>query len=630
MSTNLSERIRKRLLRNASTLLGMENAEVSTLDPVVNMLFGALSKELEKVYNEQTASKSRVLSRLSKVLLPQVVSGPVPAHGVMHVRPYEAVYHLPQSAQFFFKRKKKALESSFRDDFQEVYFAPLVDIPIYNATIDLHVIGSGLYKVQDVYLKERMAEAKKVDKNRQHIYWLGIDCNGLLTTEDSTLKVPLYFNWPSSPDKNLYLDALSLVRAFAGDRELPCNQGHPLLDHGSAHSSPFSENTGNSFVDSARAFYRRHYLTLSIDLEVVRSSVGMIPSSLKQMWSEDVIGLLGQNLLWLRFEFPPFVTADVLSDSICSLNAVPVANLRLNEFNFRIQQDFNVVPIETRDEHFYRIISVKSIDGTAYISSSAMHHGQPNNGEYVIREGGVERFDERNADQMLAYLIDMLKEESASFALLGPDAIQADLQALRRQITALGQKVKLDTRVLRQMQFLVAQPKTTVDTVFVEFWSTLGISGNDVRLGSELQPSSGADVRSQELVMLSHTSGGKDALGEGDSLRQFKSVLTNRDRLVSVEDIQSFCISELPVELEDLPEINLTYGLSRNSRQGFCKKLQVRLYLPEESALSHEAWLAIAAHLQAKIEIRTPMLYEVEVLLGRPSESKMSNPAKSL
>jgi len=402
------------------------------------------------------------------------------------------------------------------------------------------------------------------------------------------------------------------------------------LDHGSAHSSPFSENTGNSFVDSARAFYRRHYLTLSIDLEVVRSSVGMIPSSLKQMWSEDVIGLLGQNLLWLRFEFPPFVTADVLSDSICSLNAVPVANLRLNEFNFRIQQDFNVVPIETRDEHFYRIISVKSIDGTAYISSSAMHHGQPNNGEYVIREGGVERFDERNADQMLAYLIDMLKEESASFALLGPDAIQADLQALRRQITALGQKVKLDTRVLRQMQFLVAQPKTTVDTVFVEFWSTLGISGNDVRLGSELQPSSGADVRSQELVMLSHTSGGKDALGEGDSLRQFKSVLTNRDRLVSVEDIQSFCISELPVELEDLPEINLTYGLSRNSRQGFCKKLQVRLYLPEESALSHEAWLAIAAHLQAKIEIRTPMLYEVEVLLGRPSESKMSNPAKSL
>ena len=629
MSTGHSERIRKRLLRNASTLLGMENSEVSTLDPVVNMLFGALSKELERVYNEQTASKSRVLSRLSKVLLPQIIAGPVPAHSVMHIRPYEAEYQLPKSAQFFYRRKKKAAESSFREDFQEVYFAPLVEMPIYNLSIDLHVTGSNLYKVQDIYLKERMAEARNVDRNREHSYWLGIDCNGLLL-DSPVVNIPLYFDWPSSPDKNLYLDALSLVKVYAGNQTVPCFHGHPQLIHGAAQIVPLKDEAVDTFVDTASAFYRRHFLTLSLDTELLRSSRGVIPANLKSMWSDDVIGLLGQNLLWLRLDFPPFVSGDALADMLCTLNAVPVGNLRLNEFNFRIQQEFNVVPIEARDEHFYQIISVKSIDGNPYTSSAASQHGQLNKGEYVIREGGVERFDERNADQILAYLIDMLKEESASFAMLGPDAIQSDLQALRRQITALSQKVNLDKRVLRTMQFLVAQPKNPVDTVFVEFWSTLGAAGNDIRLGSELQPSSGADVRSQELVMLSHSTGGRDALGEGESLLQFKSVLTNRQRLVSLEDIRSFCTAELPSEIEHAIETRMTYDLSTDSRKGFCKKLQVCLSPPEETALSTEAWRALAANLQAKIEIRTPMLYKVEVILNLPSEAPRTAPVNQL
>ena len=75
MSNNTSDKIKNRLLKNASQLWGVQQAELSAFDPVVSMLFGSCSKEFENGYNEQDSSQARVLSFRINSELAMVTNG---------------------------------------------------------------------------------------------------------------------------------------------------------------------------------------------------------------------------------------------------------------------------------------------------------------------------------------------------------------------------------------------------------------------------------------------------------------------------------------------------------------------------------------------------------------------------
>ena len=112
MSSNTSDKIKNRLLKNASQLWGVQQAELSAFDPIVSMLFGSCSKEFEKIYNEQDTSQARVLERLSKLLLPEENAGSIPSHGIVHGRPNEPVSILNKNSQLFFRKSRPASEST--------------------------------------------------------------------------------------------------------------------------------------------------------------------------------------------------------------------------------------------------------------------------------------------------------------------------------------------------------------------------------------------------------------------------------------------------------------------------------------------------------------------------------------
>lgn len=607
MKHNSADVIRRRLLKNASTLLNVSHSEIATFDPVVNMIFGACSKELEKLYHEQENSKSRVLDRLSKLLLPEVSSGPFPAHAVVHARPYENRSVLKKTAQFYHRKKRKASESSYKDKFIDFHFAPIDDTEIINANIELTCSASGLHKFGGELIGPL---ASRPTKWSESSYWVGLDLSRIA---GQTNDLSFFFDWPSHPEQKRMLDVLPSVNAYIDGTQVKARIGNSKSVALSDDSRSF-ENIGLSGANrrTLRAYYSKHFL--SLDLSAIDLTKKLhVPKALAECIDAEFIGQVDNNLLWINFEFPPFISHDLLDEMVCNINAVPICNLQLNEFSFRIQPNFNIVPLDVGEDTFYQVISVRSSDGREYISSSIADSNKINNGEYIIRKGGVERFDQRNATEMLGYLVDLLRDESASFAIFGHEAISENLTNLNKEIAALELRTQSRSNDRETATYIMVQPRSSNDNVFVEYWTTAGNQANNIKLGTTLKLSSNADVRAAELVLLTNATGGRDPLTDRDGLKDFRSALTNRDRIVTKADIHSFCDQEVGDHVKNIA-IGTKFKIDPKKNSSFKKVIEITL-TPNRKKHSVEEWNSMIFSLKAKIESRSSHVFPIDIVV---------------
>ena len=162
------ERIRSRLIKNASQLWGVQASDINAFDPIVNMMFSAFAAEMEKIYHEIESSHSRVLERLSKLLVPEVNKGPLPAHGIIHAPAVEPRAVVSANTQFYFQKRIPSKESSIRETFRDLYFTPVADTTLFNGDIQYIAFGRSMYSNIDSIHKERVAEsrgARKIEAN---------------------------------------------------------------------------------------------------------------------------------------------------------------------------------------------------------------------------------------------------------------------------------------------------------------------------------------------------------------------------------------------------------------------------------------------------------------------------------
>ncbi len=611
-NNNTSDKIKNRLLKNASLLWGVQQAELSGFDPVVNMLFGSCSKEFEKIYNEQDASQARVLERLSKLLLPEVNVGSIPAHGIVHGRPNEPVSILSKNSQLFYRKSRPASESSYKENYFDIHFAPLSDVLIVDGRIKYSVSPHGLYEHKDVYIKEKLFGYENNISNKLTCY-LGIELNSAIENLD---KLSIYFDWSSNSEKERLYDSLPFVRSSIDGREIPASTGFKMgnLNLKSEFVLNESNDLLNNIEHTVASFYKNRFIT--IDIKNKKGGINSIEKKKYPLHFPDLFGpknldKLQSDLLWIEFKFPSYISDEVLDELVCTINSFPVCNKKLNELTFRIQSNFNIVPLSTHEDYLYNVQSVKSFNGERYNSIKVSDTNKIENGEYVVRKGGVERFDQRNAKDLLNYLIDLLRDESASFALFGQEAISTNLFELNQQLAALEQKVKKG-KGGEAANYLMIKPKSTKDNIFVEYWTTAGEKANNIRIGSKLLTSSAIDIRTDELILLSNTLGGRDPLNQSEVLNNFKSALITRDRIVTTADIKVFCTKEFQGQVKHI-SFEKKFEVSDKANAGFVKYLEVEIEPANYEKYKPEEWESIAAILQSKLETKSSFILPLKV-----------------
>ena len=605
------------MLKSATQLWGVQPSDIAAFDPIVNLLLEACSVELEKVYNEIYSSNARVLERLSKLLLPDVNKNTLPAHGILHASPYDENVSVNRYNQFFFSKKVQAKESSIRENAKDVFFSPVIDFPLTNGSISYFGTNTGLYAINNLIYSERVARCG-AGKMATKFYWVGIKMNK--PPKDSDYLV-FYFDWINNPLRDKYLDYVPFSKWYFNSTELKYEKGiYTNIDEDKVENK---FNYDNEFVQSQQviAHYRKRYFSVKLT-NIPKSGEGVLekyPKEFLSIYDQAELQQLNEELLWLKIVFPPFVNDDIIDLMICQVNCFPVINRKLNEVTFRLHDSdtFNIIPLKDKNDEasFFSMESVKSSDGLPYISTNISDLNQLNNGSYVIRKGGVQRFDQRNAQEYLSYMIDLLRDESAAFSVYGQEMLSSNLKILSQTLAIVEQKIQRSNESHHSIDYLILRSYQSHDNVHIEYWSTVGDFANNIRVGSELYVYSGSDISSDEVMLVSESIGGRDELTASEMLAAFKQSLGSRERIVTIADIRNVCFSELGGLIKDV-KVTKEFVIDPKSKTGFKRVLNIEL-TPMGYTTTGEDWMMHKKRLETLIENSSFSNTPIEIIIAQ-------------
>ena len=605
------------MMRNASELWGQPNASIESFDPLVGMLIGACATELEKVSNDLQTSQSRVLERLAHLLTPEVLKGARAAHGVAHATSVEPTSILKREAQFFLQKRAPSKENTTREEFTQVFFTPAKGVRVWDGEVKFVVSGCSVNALQNVFEREKVIDGKSGKSFQPTTMYLGISVSQRL---DSINGMSFYFDWINDPDKAHYYHLLPHTKWFLDNRELNTESGLKDFETKNTSINDFELELENDLSKIAERNVSRIYKDRFISIEdteklKMRDILKKYPSDFNGVFLLDELSVFDEELLWLKVEFPPSMNSDALKEAICAMNCFPVINRRLHEFTYRLQPSNNIIPLKTEDELFYSIKSVKNSSSEEYIINSSKDMQRADTGTFLLRQGGVERFDARTASELLKYLIDLLRDESASFAVYGNDLLNNNLRELQQMMNTLSQKVDKADVNEEQVSYLIVKPKTAMENLFVEFWGTNGDFGNSIRAGVKLIPFSGYDVRSESVFLMTNTNGGRDNLSNSETLQAFRKALMSRGRVVTPNDIKLLVQQELGNRIRDV-QVRKGIELSLNRKEGFIRNVEVVITPAASENSSHDQWEVIGSSIAAILNYETSGFYPIKVSIA--------------
>lgn len=573
------------MIKTAARVWGYtEDESASAFDPLVNLLFAACALELEKISGEVAASRARLLERMVQLLSPEVLNGPLPAHAVLHARGVEEGARLRDTDQFFVSQRISTVYES-NNQFKDIFFSPTAPFHINTATVQYLATGYQLFCYREKIAKEVIAHCLPGRELSPAVLWLGI--SGSPASLDQT---QCYFEIRNEVNRELFYTNLPAARWYYDNHELTAEPGYNQEEI-SGERLDIEElltrkNTSSYKIkEQVNAFYKNRFITLQMP-DGITNAGPSIPAELLQCFDKkDLQPLQQQSLRWIKIVFPENIPSTVLQDVVCHFNCFPVINRQLHELSYRMHDLVNIIPLQVADS-FFDLHEIADQEGTIY-NLRTVRKNEKEKLSVLLRQGGVARFDERNAAAIVEHIIQLLSDESAAFAVLGREFMAGEMKQLQQLIYKLEQQLQARQLHREHTPFLVVRPTGAekINNLLITFWSTGGSQGNQVKAGTSLQAYKTADLyHHQDIILVSGTVGGRDRLSASESITAYKSALLSRDRLVSMEDIKLFCQLQLGNKAKKV-KVEKGVMVAQQVSQGFARTIDVHIVLSRKDYL---------------------------------------------
>ncbi|NLR57268.1 hypothetical protein HGH93_04115 [Chitinophaga polysaccharea] len=563
------ERIKDRMLKTAARLWGYPDAEVETsFDPVVQLLLETCASELEKISGEVDVSHARLVERLAQIMMPEPITSAQPSYGILHAMATEAVADIHADHQFYHHTKNG---SHTRD----IFFSPVTNHRLFRGQVQYLVIGNKLFETRDHWFKEQVLQGHLSPDTPPNHLWIG------LTMEDvphSWEGMSLFFDLRNIHQQEMFYHYLPLARIFANNRELTIKSGY-------AHSRNMAEEDVDNMVQVAvnnNARYsqhilqrfRRHFVTITDTQAPVATS---LPEQLGRIFGTDS-QRVQKDVYWLRIEFPEALHHTLMEDLYCSINCFPVINKKNNEQSMKLNRYLNIIPLQTPDI-FFDIKRVYDLEGTDYYIRNFSTAGQMQEGELVIRSSGIGRFDTREAKEVIAYLVEVIRDESSLFEEVKNDYVTNRMRELHQLIASLEEQLQPGANK-GNIPYVMVKPKDNAEYIFLEFYSTNGTAANNIRMGTRLLEYGNIHTRPNSITLLTNTQGGKDRLNIDEKINLYRSHLLSHNRIVTPEDMKALCRT---IYGEEMKTATITKGvaLQPGNGAGYNRTLDIRISLAQ-------------------------------------------------
>jgi hypothetical protein len=570
MPREQKERIKDRMLKTAARLWGYPDAEVeSSFDPIVQLLLEACSSELEKISGEVDVSHARLVERLAQIMMPEPITSSQPAYGVLHAGSNEPSTVIDAEHQLFYTSK-----SGFNS--KDLFFMPLTRHRLFRGQVKYMAIGNRLFETRDHWFKEQILQGHlQADTPPNHL-WIGLSLEG---SPSSIEEMSFFFDLRNVHQQEMFYYYLPLARFYLNDTELTVKSGYSQSQDAAAEDvdnimhPAFDTNTRYSQQILHR--FRHQFLTISKHTSLPLQSPA--PEALQHIFG-TAFNKIQPNTHWIRIEFPETIRHTLLEDLFCNINCFPVVNKRINEQSQRLNRYLNIMPLHTADIYF-DVKRVHDTSGTDYHVRNFTTAGEMQEGELVVRSSGIGRFDTREAKEIIAYLIEVIRDESSLFEEVRNDYVANRIRELHQLIASLEEQ--LQPSVNRgNIPYLMVKPREDADFLFIEFFTTNGSVANNIRMGTRLQEYGSVQLQPGSITLLSNTQGGKDRLSIDEKVNLYRYHLLSRDRVVTPEDIKALCRYVVGNELRN---VSVAKGVSvlPGAAEGYTRTLDIRLTLSQ-------------------------------------------------
>lgn len=613
---NSKEVIKTRMLKHALNYWNIKNSD--DLDPAVKLILEALSTELHNLGNEIKDAQVRILEKVANLMVPDFLTCPNPAHAILHALPVEPTEMLYSTTSFCAQKKISSKQDEVLDTNLEVLFTPVDTVQIFDAQVSHIATAENLYAYNSTFSKQLIA-VSKVKQTERTALWLGLKINPKIENINNLF---FCFDWKNIESKsaNRIYQLLPLTKWYINDAEIKTQPGLKYVENeitGDAYENIFLEYDQLSLLEKdVKHYYDQKFVTVNDNnIKNVNDLKATYPASFKKNFTENDLQKLNEKLIWIKVVFPSTMQLEFFEEVQVYTNAFPVMNRQVNDLKFRLKGGSNIIPLKTGA--LDQFLSVKSLsdDTHTYKSVPYKKMDEQQYGTYTLRNGGVERFDTRNARELISYLLELLRSESAAFSAYGYDFMATTLKEMNQKISLMEQKTKGYTNNAAEIpNYIIVKPFEGFEMMYAKYWTTLAEVANYIRVNTRLQLTKGVKIKPDSIMLLTTTTGGKNRLRAEERLQAFRYGIMTRNRIITKEDIRNFCFYDLGDKISSV-KIEKSFELSVHPKEAFRRTINVLLTPSENDNIQTETWDILSEQLKSKLQLRSGISNNYKIIV---------------
>jgi hypothetical protein len=582
------ERIKDRVLKRAARAWGFSDVEMETsFDPVASMLLNALSYELEKVSHELEDSKTRIVERVLEIMFPEVTSGSKPARGIIHALPLENNLSISLKNQLYVKRRLNNIYNPLEPIYKDVYLSPTLEVKLSSCKVRYIAYERNLLEVSNVFYKDPINSYNNVLPSGEIVLGFELLDKEILEVED----LMLYIDIKNIHQKEMFHYYLKQMKCFYDGNEIKIKEGYNvdineinvenIINRNYTHLDQISQDVNNHYFDN---FY-----TLKGKLKY--KNISEYGPEYKKF--EEVSANAQANIIWIKLVFPESLIPQVIDNVSFITNCFPVINKRLHALNRDLKDFLCYVALDTEDNIYLDLDSVVDPLENHY-EVKEFKNGIVEEGNAVLRTGGVSRFDSRSASELLQNVLDLLKDESSSFLGLGQDFMKNALTEINQLLASVEQQAKENNFSKNNDPYLMIRPKINYDqskNFKISYWSTCAEEGNDIKTGTVLKCDDELFFSNKEVMMVTNTVGGINKENNKDRILAYRNALLTHGRIVTFADIKAFSNHHFKNKMLD---VRIDKGIRKepSSKAGFSRTVDIyiKVNVDERKQASTSEW----------------------------------------
>lgn len=449
-----------------------------------------------------------------------------------------------------------------------------------------------------------------VGKAAMHIpsgeLWLGIHSPNKENVED----LMFFIDINNAYQKELFFYYLHQVKVYFADKEYEFKEGYNVENEGLNLENIITKNYSDLeyIYNEVNQYYTGNFFTLKgkIDFSAKPEKEELFTKNFPNHRAGEE-----EDVIWLKFRFSEAIVPDILKNIRFSLNCVPMLNIRNKAIRSKIKGRLNIIPIDEKD--YFLDLDYVSDDRNGKRLDIKNYDTENEGMTAMLRKGGVSRFDRRNASELLQYLLELIKDETAAFAAMGINSVNETLKQINQHVASLHQVAKEKNFTEANNPYLIISSgnETSEINCTISYWSTAAEEANNLKPGTIMtEENKGNRSMNPTAVMIQTSVGGRKKLSSQDKILEYRSALLTRGRIVTVADIRAFGMNHFKNTITGI-EVKKGTKKEVSLKGGFSRTIDIFLIRNKENAVAVEEseWNYLCDSFSLKLKNASANIY---------------------